>query len=146
HEPIVSREKWELAQKLMKKRKIIPGPSVSSPHIFSGLIRCDSCGQHLTGETSSYTNRKGIRSVRFYYRCGKLTIARCNTKIKSETHNKIERTLVEFWQKIECEESVVKKDAKKGTPKEKEKQISADDEKKLRKRMKELEEIKKKEQ
>ena len=144
HEPIVPREKWELAQKLMKKRKIIPGPSVSSPHIFSGLIRCDSCGQHLTGETSSYTNRKGIRCVRFYYRCGNLKNGRCNTKIKSWSQNRIEKAFVEFLQKIEFDESVVKKVAKKGFSKEEENQLSADDEKKLRKRMNELEEIKKK--
>lgn len=47
HEPIVSRETFELAQKMMKQstHRNVPGKGI--PSLFSGLPRCTNCGSNL---------------------------------------------------------------------------------------------------
>ncbi len=46
---IVSLEQWNRVERIREERKRVPPRSVSSPFLFSGLIKCQSCGGALTG-------------------------------------------------------------------------------------------------
>lgn len=63
HEPIVTRELFDEAQKKMQARKKVINP-LDEPRLFSGLFYCEACGtamrQHTTGN-GKYT----------YFICGK---------------------------------------------------------------------------
>ena len=63
HEPIVTRELFDEAQKKMQARKKVIKP-LDEPRLFSGLFYCEACGtamrQHITGN-GKYT----------YFICGK---------------------------------------------------------------------------
>ena len=63
HEPIVSRDIWNLAQKRLQKnnkhRK--SGEGHSNRHIFSGKIRCNECGCSFVGRTKYLKDGTKIR-------------------------------------------------------------------------------------
>ena len=47
---IVSIEQFNRCQRIAKERKRIPGTSVGSPYLFSGLLRCRRCGGRMVGK------------------------------------------------------------------------------------------------
>ena len=50
HEPIISRELWDMAQeRLHTNNKHRPGTSHSNRYVFSGKIRCGECGAAFVG-------------------------------------------------------------------------------------------------
>lgn len=59
HEPIVSVEEWEIANKRMKSRKIATDRKravVGTKHWLSGILRCSECGSVLTYHSSKISN------------------------------------------------------------------------------------------
>ena len=46
---IVSLEQWNRVQRIREERKRVPPRSVSSPFLFSGLIKCPHCGGAMSG-------------------------------------------------------------------------------------------------
>ncbi len=76
HEPIISRELFDEAQKKLKTRKkVCSGPS-DLPHLFSGLFFCEACGSSMR---QGYTQKRKY----VYFSC-----ARSNTigSIACSTH------------------------------------------------------------
>lgn len=101
HEPIISKETWEKAQELMKIRKIKPAASVSSPYLFSGLIKCNSCNQGLTGNQTSYINANGDKITYYFYRCTNKKVGKCNTTVTSFMETQIEKAFIDILGKWE---------------------------------------------
>lgn len=71
HEPIVSREVWDLAQeRLQKNNKHAPGESGhSNSYVFSGKIKCGQCGSTFVGR---FKYRKDGTKIR-RWSCGTAT-------------------------------------------------------------------------
>jgi site-specific DNA recombinase len=46
---IVSLDQWHRVERIREERKRVPPRSVSSPFLFSGIIKCQYCGWALTG-------------------------------------------------------------------------------------------------
>ena len=64
HEPLVSRELFDEAQKkLQTRKKVCSGPS-DLPHLFSGLFFCEACGSSMR---LGYTQKRKY----IYYICGR---------------------------------------------------------------------------
>lgn len=99
HEAIISRELWDKAQGLMKSRRVRPAASISSPYIFSGLIKCESCGQSLTGNQTTYINAKGDKIVYYFYRCANNKVGKCDSKTTSYMESKIEEVFLDKLKK-----------------------------------------------
>ncbi len=51
HEPIISRELWELVQSELKKRNRRSGGGHGNRYLFSGKIRCGECGASFVSRT-----------------------------------------------------------------------------------------------
>lgn len=64
HEPLISRELFDEAQKkLQTRKKVCTGPS-DLPHLFSGLFFCEACGSSMR---LGYTQKRKY----IYYSCAK---------------------------------------------------------------------------
>jgi site-specific DNA recombinase len=65
HQPIVTQEEFETIRRMLEK----PGRRGTPRYnfAFTGMIRCGSCGLHITAEHK--TNRQGHRYI--YYHCSK---------------------------------------------------------------------------
>jgi site-specific DNA recombinase len=67
HEPIISRELWDEAQKMRKTREHFHTPKVEREvSIFAGLIRCADCGSTMAASLRGREDKQKIT-----YRCGR---------------------------------------------------------------------------
>ncbi len=66
HEPIISEEIFNLAQKIHKEK--IKNFRVYKNFLFGGLVKCEACGSKMT---SCFTNKKDNGKLKryYYYRC-----------------------------------------------------------------------------
>ncbi|BDF72708.1 recombinase [Oscillospiraceae bacterium] len=51
HEPLISRETWDLAHKVISTRSKPTGKG--TPHIFSGLLKCGTCGATMAKDSGN---------------------------------------------------------------------------------------------
>ncbi|WP_313530612.1 recombinase family protein [Anaerotignum sp.] len=65
HEPIISRQDFDLVQKLMNIDTRI-APNEDSVYLFSGILICGCCGTRMTRKTVPYKDKKY-----YYYYCPK---------------------------------------------------------------------------
>lgn len=83
HEPIISQEKWDMAQDIMSKRALRAKPKMrpmSTKHWLSGLIKCDACGSSLF---LGATGKNGMKSLQCgNYQKGKCSISHSITEDK----------------------------------------------------------------
>lgn len=89
HEPIISLEKWHMAQDIMSKRSLRAKPKIrpmSTKHWLSGLIKCDACGSSLF---LGATGKNGMKSLQ----CGSYQKGKCSVS-HSITQQKISDGLV----------------------------------------------------
>ena len=77
HEPLVSPDDFDRAQRLLKSRAGTIGEAVrasrqNSPYLLSGLIRCSRCGTRWQGyKTEKGRKKPGEKRIAtFYYCCG----------------------------------------------------------------------------
>ena len=105
HQPIISEELFELAQKIHKKikRKF----RVYRDFLFGGLINCKECGYKMS---ACFTNkwREGKMKRYYYYRCtctNKKGWQACSTKQVSA--ERIERYILENLERISLDKSYV---------------------------------------
>ena len=87
HEPIITEEQFELAQKMRKERNVRPVRSayeISNP--LAGLIRCDICGSLMNRVT-----QRAISNANPRYRCKKQKYCGC----KSHKSQEVEEAVVE---------------------------------------------------
>lgn len=89
HEPVISKEKWDMAQEAMAERALKGRPKMrpmSTKHWLSGLIKCDACGSSLF---LGATGKNGMKSLQ----CGAYQKGKCNVS-HSITEQKIADALV----------------------------------------------------
>lgn len=139
HDPIIPREKWELTQKIIKKRRIQSPASVSSPYIFSGLVQCNGCNQRLTGNSTTHILADGSKATYFYYRCNNSKTGRCKER-STVSEIRLEKALLDTLASWNFSETI-NKVAKKGIDKE---PVNNADKSELLKKMHRLQKRKKK--
>ncbi len=64
HQPIISKEKFDLVQKILSRQAVEPRRKMSN-YLLSGLLKCGQCGASMHG----YTYRKPNKKVYSYYKC-----------------------------------------------------------------------------
>ncbi len=102
HEKIVSKDFWDNTQALIKQRQGQPPRSVSSRYIFSGKVKCPSCGRTMTGcyTTSTY---KGKSKKYMQYRCRHKRHNRCEgSQMVSES--KLEKAFMYYLESFNYNE------------------------------------------
>ena len=61
--PLITWEEWEAAQRMILKRKPVRGRAGSTQvHLFTGLVRCSSCGKNLHVREDKWKNKSGTMS------------------------------------------------------------------------------------
>ncbi len=100
HDPIVSRDDWEEAQRLMVKRKTQPPRSVSSDYIFSRMIPCPHCNQNLTGTGTNTYKKDGTKVVYRYYRCANHKVDKCTYK-NVISQNALEKEFLSYLKRVD---------------------------------------------
>lgn len=63
HEPLVSREIWEIVQDVRQHKRRAP-KLMDEPNLFSGLVYCADCGKYLV-----LCRTEKMRENQFYFRC-----------------------------------------------------------------------------
>jgi len=92
HEPIVSEELFELAQKVRKEKYVAPTKSrleISNP--FAGLIRCEICGSLMNRVTQRATSNASPR-----FRCKKARNCGCKSHVSSEVEEAVVEAMREW--------------------------------------------------
>lgn len=92
HEPIVSEEQFELAQKIRKEKYVPPTKisfEISNP--FAGLIRCEICGSLMNRVTQRVTSNAKPR-----FRCKKERICGCKTHVVEEVEEAVVEAMREW--------------------------------------------------
>ena len=105
HQPIISEELFELAQKIHKKR--IRKFRVYRDFLFGGLINCKECGYKMS---ACFTNkwREGKMKRYYYYRCtcvNKKGWQACSTKEVSA--DRLEKYILENLERISLDKNYV---------------------------------------
>ncbi|MEK3887488.1 recombinase family protein [Bacillus sp. FSL K6-3431] len=102
HEAIITKDQFKLVQHTIEERRGLEPQRVSSRYIFSGKIKCPSCGSPMTG---CYTNPKmasGEKKKYLYYRCRKKSAGTCDGT-RSISEFTLEDAFIKYIDKIEFE-------------------------------------------
>lgn len=138
HEPIITRDRWDEAQRLRKARREVSPRSVSSPHIFTRMIPCPRCNQNLVG-TNSTSHYKGNKTTYYYYRCSNKKIGTCDYK-HSIGQKKLEEEFLNYLSKLDFND-LVPEVAKEGSVIEDSSNVDVE---KLKEELAKIENLKKK--
>lgn len=98
HDPIIDKEQWQYTQELIKQRTGKPPRSVSSRYIFSGKLKCPSCGRNMTGGYTTYKN-KGETTLYMQYRCRFKRHNRCSGS-RNVSESKLEQSFIDYLENI----------------------------------------------
>ena len=105
HQPIISEELFELAQKIHKRR--IRKFRIYRDFLLGGLIRCKECGYKMS---ACFTNKHGNRKLKryYYYRCtcvNKKGWQACSTKEVSA--DRLESYILENLERISVDKNYI---------------------------------------
>ena len=99
HEPIITQEQFDSAQKLLASNKRAnPRKQPREDNYFSGFLVCDLCGYKMATHNIYKTLKDGMQSVTGDYRCPKKIVKVCTAS--SISHRKLERAFEEYIQQI----------------------------------------------
>jgi len=105
HQPIISEEIFEIAQKIHKNK--LKKFRVYKNFLFGGLIKCQDCGSQMTASfTNKYRNKKLQRY--YYYRCTstlKHDWQACSVKMVSA--ERMENFVLENLERISLDQSYI---------------------------------------
>lgn len=76
-EAIIPSEKFYEVQEMIKSRSVKHPRRATSPHIFTGVLKCARCGGVMNGKTSSMT-RKDKKYISHHYYCNNKRIGTCD--------------------------------------------------------------------
>jgi len=79
YEPIVSKELFNKAQKIISQRSQLPPQSATRDYVFSTLVKCNICGNKLSGLYSKHGDKKYNR-----YKCKNSEINLCTLNSLTE--------------------------------------------------------------
>lgn len=83
HEPMITEDEFDLAQRILGKRG---KPRLKSHQFaYTGMIRCVQCGSMITAEEKIKIQKNGNIHRYVYYRCTKSGHQRCSQRAISET-------------------------------------------------------------
>ncbi len=92
HDPMITAEEFELAQKILADK------SKPRKHIhefpYTGLIRCGECGAMITAEEKHKVQKNGNRHDYIYYRCTKKKDCEC--PLRAVRQEKLESQITDF--------------------------------------------------
>lgn len=78
HEPMISKQEFDIAQKIISgKYRSTPNYRISP---FTGLMRCGECGAMMTAEKKTKTQKNGNTHEYTYYHCTKQLKRNCSQK------------------------------------------------------------------
>lgn len=92
HEPIISEEQFELAQKLRKEKYVAPAQislEISNP--FAGVMRCELCGSLMNRVTPRLASNTPPR-----YRCKKARNCGCKSHFAAEVEDAVVEAMREW--------------------------------------------------
>ena len=69
HEPIISQETWDEAQRIRQGKMRINVKKTNHVHILSGIVKCPLCGRGLAGNVRKRRNKNGTVAEDYFYRC-----------------------------------------------------------------------------
>jgi len=99
HEPIISRELFFSAQKLLEKsRKISPSKKPNAEKYFSGFLVCAECGYKLGAFNAKNNYKNGVSYYSKGYRCVNRALKTCTTG--SIVHSKVEQAFKDYIEQI----------------------------------------------
>jgi len=77
-EPLISWQEWEQAKRLQQARATMRGRAAGSTHLFTGLVRCGSCGVNLHNIEDKGTRRLKCKSsfCRWYGKSIRVSVVR----------------------------------------------------------------------
>ena len=84
HEPIVSKETWELAQCALKSRKRTDTLGVANP--LTGLLYCADCGRRMYNHRGGTKNENGQYS-KDTYNCSSYTLSSTRETVQCVSHS-----------------------------------------------------------
>lgn len=92
HEPIISEEQFELAQKIRKEKYVPPAKisfEISNP--FAGILRCEICGSLMNRVTPRLTSNAKPR-----FRCKKARNCGCKSHVAAEVEDAVLEAMKEW--------------------------------------------------
>lgn len=91
-EPYINKERFDRLQEIMK-RNVRKAYKPSHIYIFSGMIKCHTCGRVLAGNNNSHKDKNG--EIYGNYRCNKYRIDKICSNKDTTSERKIEKQLLE---------------------------------------------------
>ena len=99
HEPIISEEQFDVAQKLLANNKrATPRKPPRDDNYFSGFLTCGICGYKMSTHNVYKTLKDGTTSVLGGYRCPNQPTGACTSS--NISHRKLERAFEEYITQI----------------------------------------------
>lgn len=95
HEPIISKETFELVQQTIKTRYNTEPRRLSSGYIFTGKVKCYKCGNAMTGYYVNGTLASGEKVIYKQYRCLKKKTGECKGA-RSISERKLEDAFIDY--------------------------------------------------
>lgn len=103
HEPIVTKEEFNMIQDLITSRRSAEPRRVSSPYIFSGKLKCNNCGNPLVGYYTSGKLVNGETMKYMQYRCLRKKTGECHGS-RSISELKLDEAFIAFIEKHDFSE------------------------------------------
>lgn len=100
HEQIIDFDTWQSVQDLIGSRAGKPPKILSSDYIFSGTLKCNSCGSPLIGNYTAQRNKDGDIIKYMQYRCRNHTHGYC--KVPTYTsERKLENAFIDYLKRLD---------------------------------------------
>lgn len=100
HEPIISKETFELVQQTIKTRYNTEPRRLSSGYIFTGKVKCFKCGNAMTGYYVNGTLASGEKVIYRQYRCMKKKTGECKGA-RSISERKLEEAFIDYLGRLD---------------------------------------------
>lgn len=104
HEPIITKELFDLAQEQLKRDRIVRG---SKEFAFTKLIICNECGSGITAEEKYKNLKNGSINVHTYYGCTRSKDKSC--KLGYTREEKLIELMIGILEHIDISEIGIKK-------------------------------------
>lgn len=95
HEPIISKDTFELVQETIKSRYNTEPRRLSSGYIFTGKVKCYKCGNAMTGYYVNGKLANGDKVIYPQYRCMKKKTGECKGA-RSISERKLEESFLDY--------------------------------------------------
>jgi site-specific DNA recombinase len=96
-EPLIEKDHFYEAQKLLEFRSVNHPRRATSTHIFTSVIRCARCGGSMNGKQSS-SKRNGKKYISYSYYCVNQRFGTCDSPLIAQNYLEIQfLNLIKDW-------------------------------------------------